>query len=189
MDMARQDAKLTHPHEVCQDANAVFVATLGFAIRSGASKSEVYDYAIELAVSGSFEQSVVDRLRAAGEHPRQDFTSQMGWVLIAFQNAFFRLLHAESIEDGVVDTVRAGGDTDTNAAIVGALLGAVHGRDRIPKQWVDRLLACRPIGGLEDIKHPRPAEYWPVDALVLAENLLVAGERKSKRPRAQEGMA
>jgi hypothetical protein len=30
-----------------------------------------------------------------------------------------------------VETVMRGGDTDTNAAICGALLGAVHGRDAI----------------------------------------------------------
>lgn len=36
-----------------------------------------------------------------------------------------------------------GGDTDTNAAICGALLGAVYGRDAIPAQW-DRMLAELP---------------------------------------------
>jgi len=56
-------------------------------------------------------------------------------MLLALQNAFYQLLHASSLERGVVDTVRAGGDTDTNAAIAGALLGAVHGRDVIPQQW------------------------------------------------------
>ncbi len=32
----------------------------------------------------------------------------------------FELLHAESVEAGVVASVRRGGDTDTNAAIAGA---------------------------------------------------------------------
>ena len=43
-------------------------------------------------------------------------------MLIALQNAFFELLHAASLEEAVVRTVRRGGDTDTNAAICGALL-------------------------------------------------------------------
>ena len=29
----------------------------------------------------------------------------MGWILIALQNAFYQLLHAPSLEEGVVDTV------------------------------------------------------------------------------------
>ena len=43
-------------------------------------------------------------------------------------------------------TVRRGGDTDTNAAIAGALLGAVHGRDAVPLQWRQMVLSCRPVG-------------------------------------------
>ena len=31
-----------------------------------------------------------------------------------------------------------GGDTDTNAAIVGGLVGARWGVDGIPKQWIDK---------------------------------------------------
>ena len=68
-----------------------------------------------------------------------------GWVKIALQNAFYELLHAPSLEEGVVATVRRGGDTDTNAAIAGALLGAVHGREAVPAQWRSMVLSCRPL--------------------------------------------
>jgi ADP-ribosylglycohydrolase len=98
-----------------------------------------------------------------------------GWVKIALQNAFFELLHAESLEAGVVATVRRGGDTDTNAAIAGALLGAVHGREAVPLQWRSMVLSCRPLA--PRARRPRPQPYWPVDVLQLAEGLLGAGER------------
>ena len=65
------------------------------------------------------------------------------WVLIALRNALWRLLRASSLEEGVVDTVMRGGDTDTNAAIAGTLLGAVHGRDAVPaRRRVKCILAC-----------------------------------------------
>lgn len=67
-----------------------------------------------------------------------------------------------------------GGDTDTNAAIAGALLGALHGREGIPHRWIRALLSCRPIPET-GARHPRPQALWPVDALQLAERLLVAG--------------
>jgi len=35
--------------------------------------------------------------------------------------------------------VALGGDTDTNAAVVGALLGAAAGRTALPSTWLDRL--------------------------------------------------
>lgn len=67
-----------------------------------------------------------------------------------------------------MQTVMAGGDTDTNAAIAGALLGAVSGRDAIPPQWLRSILSCRPLPQ-SGTSHPRPIEFWPVDALRLAE--------------------
>lgn len=70
--------------------------------------------------------------------------------------------------------IRVVGDTDTNAAIAGALLGAVHGRDAIPPQWLRSILSCRPLPK-SGTSHPRPIEFWPVDALRLAEKLLVLG--------------
>jgi hypothetical protein len=96
-------------------------------------------------------------------------------VLVAFQNAFHQLLHAPTLEEGIVRSVMAGGDTDTNAAIAGALLGAVHGREAVPLQWRSMILSCHPIEGLPGIRRPRPRCVWPVDAMALAERLLELG--------------
>ena len=58
----------------------------------------------------------------AAQDPPSDYVDHQGWVLIAFHNALWQLFHASSLEEGVVDTIMRGGDTDTNAAICGALL-------------------------------------------------------------------
>ena len=42
-------------------------------------------------------------------------------------------------EEGLRHVVGLGGDTDTNAAVAGALLGARHGRAAIPPAWFDRV--------------------------------------------------
>ena len=94
-----------------------------------------YAAARDWARRSSRDGSVARALDAAEDAAPADFQTQQGWVLIALQNAFFRLLHAPNLEEGVVATVMAGGDTDTNAAIAGALLGAVHGRDAVPARW------------------------------------------------------
>ncbi|HEX6608833.1 MAG TPA: ADP-ribosylglycohydrolase family protein, partial [Chloroflexia bacterium] len=69
------------------------------------------------------------------------------------------------------------GDTDTNAAIAGALLGAIYGAGTVPDQWRAVLLDCRPAQGAPGVHRPRPEMYWPVDALDLAGQLLAAGRR------------
>jgi ADP-ribosyl-[dinitrogen reductase] hydrolase len=172
---AQQDALLTHPNPVCQAANTVFAETLAFAIRTGSCRQEIYRFALEIANCAESPQSVKEAIAKAASQPPNDYTTHMGWVLIALQNAFWQLLHAESLEEGIVSTVMCGGDTDTNAAIAGALLGAVWGRGSIPLQWLDRLLCCRPISGIAGVKQPRPEAFWPVDALWLAERLVWLG--------------
>lgn len=66
-------------------------------------------------------------------------------------------------------------------AIAGALLGAVYGRNEVPLQWLDRILACRPISGLAGVTNPRPDPFWPVDALWIAERLLWLGRNVAAR--------
>jgi ADP-ribosylglycohydrolase len=174
---AQQDASLTHPHPVCHHANRVYVEALAFAIRSAAGAKDVYRFALEHAKKGGSPQSVIEAVVNAPSKPPDEYFKQMGWVLIALQNAFWQLLHAESLEEGIVNTIMRGGDTDTNAAIAGALLGAVHGRNAIPLPWLDRILTCRPIAGIAAVKHPRPQAFWPVDALWIAEQLVWLGGR------------
>jgi ADP-ribosylglycohydrolase len=50
--------------------------------------------------------------------------------------AFFR--HADDYAAGVEQVIRAGGDTDTTAAIAGALIGARVGVEGIPARWRER---------------------------------------------------
>jgi ADP-ribosylglycohydrolase len=115
----------------------------------------------------------MDALAAAEHGPRAADGENQGWVLVALQNAFHDLLHAPSVEAGVVASVARGGDTDTNAAIAGALLGAVHGRGGIPAQWRGMISSCRPHA--LRAARPRPMACWPVDVLELAERLLRIG--------------
>jgi ADP-ribosyl-[dinitrogen reductase] hydrolase len=42
-------------------------------------------------------------------------------------------------EDGLREVVAFGGDTDANAAVTGALLGALNGREGLPSTWLARL--------------------------------------------------
>lgn len=169
---AREDSRLTHPNPVCRDACAVFVYAIASAIGDGLGPRECHEAALRAADQLNVQISVRQALEDSRQNPPKDYITHMGWVLIALQNAFYQLLHAPTLEEGVIDTVSRGGDTDTNGAIAGALLGAVHGRRAIPQRWLHVLLSCRPLAQ-SSTRHPRPCEFWPVDALVLAEFLLI----------------
>ena len=173
---AKEDAALTHPNPVCQDANAVFASAVAFAIRTGESPQAVYSYALSAAREMPATTAVMNVLEEATNNRPADCTRNMGWVLVALQNAFWQLLHTSSLEEGVAGTAELGGDTDTNGAIAGALLGAVYGRAAVPQQWMNRILTCRPLAGIPGVARPRPAAFWPIDALWLAERLLFLGQ-------------
>lgn len=168
---ARQDAALTHPHPLCQEANALFAMAIAQAVRTGCPNHEIHEAITDWAAQMKVEPALREAIDDAATAPPQDYLHQQGWVLTALRNAIWQLLHAPSLEAGVVDTVRRGGDTDTNAAVCGALLGAVHGREAIPEQWAAKLAGCRPQEGAPGVKKPRPEIYWPVDAALLAARL------------------
>ena len=170
---AQIDAALTHPHPVCIEANILYTIAIAHAIETGPTATELYRSIVLRAEEMRIDESLMQTITEASTSPPADYTTNAGWVLIAFQNALWQLLHAPSFEEGIVSTIMGGGDTDTNAAIAGSLLGSLHGIEQIPDRWINTILACRPTKNNPRTRHPRPEEYWPVDAVELADGLLV----------------
>jgi ADP-ribosylglycohydrolase/fructose-1,6-bisphosphatase/inositol monophosphatase family enzyme len=166
------DTQITHTHPLCIQANILFTRAIRYAIQKSPPPEDLYKQVLGWAGEISVEKSLMEAIIEARTNPPADYLTQQGWVLIAFQNALYQLLHTSSFKEGVINTVMAGGDTDTNGAICGALLGSVHGRDKIPFKWRRNILTCRPDAVYQGCKQPRPIDFWPVDALSLAEQLL-----------------
>lgn len=184
---ARQDATITHINHLCQDINVLFVMGIAHAIKTGCSPESLYkqilNWANDMNTPGNtlctrpseleeYSIKIITTIENAKDTPPDDYTHLSGWVLIAFQNALYQLIHASTLEEAIIETVMKGGDTDTNAAICGAILGAVYGLDAVPKRWVETISKCRPQNGEEGVYRPRPECFWPVDGLELAVKLV-----------------
>jgi ADP-ribosylglycohydrolase/fructose-1,6-bisphosphatase/inositol monophosphatase family enzyme len=170
---ASADSGLSHPHPVCRAACAAFTAAIAAAL-AGGDRGAMTETAVRIAQqAGPGAAPVLRALEnaAAGVAPK-DFQHQMGWVLIALQNAFHHLAAGTALEPALIETVGSGGDTDTNGAIAGALLGAADGRSSIAVRWTLPVLTCRPDPALHPAR-PRPEAYWPDDLLDLTEALLL----------------
>lgn len=76
--------------------------------------------------------------------------SETGYVVHCVEIAFWYATHDRSLEDGLMYLAQAGGDTDTNAAVAGALLGARYGETALPPRWVDQLVGAQGIAGLAE---------------------------------------
>ena len=69
--------------------------------------------------------------------------SQIGYTVLAMRVGMWCSLRAWDFEYSLIQIINAGGDTDTNGAIAGAVLGATFGLDTIPKRWRQRVLEIR----------------------------------------------
>ncbi|HUJ58654.1 MAG TPA: ADP-ribosylglycohydrolase family protein [Kofleriaceae bacterium] len=89
--------------------------------------------------------------------PETDLLRTAGFVRVAFRLAFWHVAHTETWRAAVIDVASRGGDADTNAAIVGALVGARDGTRGIPEAWRERVLVATEPGPAEwaEAHHPK----------------------------------
>lgn len=66
-----------------------------------------------------------------------------GYTLLALQVGLSAYWRAPDFEQGLRRVVEAGGDTDTNGAVAGALLGARFGFEAVPDRWRRRVAEIR----------------------------------------------
>ena len=77
-------------------------------------------------------------VRAPGDIGRLAFDQgHIGHTLLCMQAGLWSLTTPLNLETALVHVVNAGGDTDTNGAVAGAVLGARYGAEAIPQRWLD----------------------------------------------------
>ena len=171
---AREDSALTHPNPVCLEACAAYAAAIAVGV-AGASGRE----AMREAALAQLQRPRARGDRAAASRRTTTSPTWAGCWSRCRTRSF--TCASSSFEEALIATVSAGGDTDTNAAICGALLGAALGRAAIPPRWILPVLACRSTVDA-GAPRPRPAAYWPDDILELAEALLQRDEKLALFP-------
>lgn len=67
---------------------------------------------------------------------------ETGYVVDSLKVAVHSMLAGNNFEETVLHAVNLGYDTDTNAAITGALAGTFYGLESIPNRWLDSLRRC-----------------------------------------------
>jgi ADP-ribosyl-[dinitrogen reductase] hydrolase len=128
---------LTHFDGRCK--TAVLAITLAVA---SLARGEQADAAIGGSIEAVSELEGGEELEylvgAAGGSRPIDGPDQ-GFCLFTAGVALQAALREGSFEDELRRVVGLGGDTDTNAAVTGALLGVHQGREGLPGDWLERL--------------------------------------------------
>lgn len=111
----RAVSAITHAHEISMQACVDFVGVL------------------RMVVCGAEPD-----LGAWTGKPRDQIEST-GYVVHTFDAALWCFANTTSYEECVFAAVNLGSDTDTTAAVAGALAGAKYGADSIPATWMETL--------------------------------------------------
>jgi ADP-ribosyl-[dinitrogen reductase] hydrolase len=136
-EVAPKLSALTHHDQRCRTAVlAVTVATA--ALVRGESPEGAVDAALTAIVDREGGEELEYLLEFVGVGRPIDGPDQ-GFCLFTVGVALQSLLGTGDFETEVSRVVALGGDTDTNAAVAGALLGTLVGERGLPQAWLDRL--------------------------------------------------
>jgi poly(ADP-ribose) glycohydrolase ARH3 len=136
---AERSAVVTHSHPLGVEAAVVQAVAIGAALRGGA----IIAAAMEAARTDELWRALnrVAEFRATPPAPRE-VAEALGNTSAGPQSvpaALYAATAHGAFEEAVTFAVACGGDTDTIAAMAGAVSGAQLGADAIPARWLDAL--------------------------------------------------
>jgi ADP-ribosyl-[dinitrogen reductase] hydrolase len=158
LQMVAQDVRLTHPHPACVHATTAYVIALRALYLNPADYMVIFQEVSEYLALNSLEveewfQDALDGYLPSVKNPK-------GHIKIPFSYAMYYLYHEYDIESALEELLLCGGDTDTNACIVGGLLGAHCGLHGLPVTMLRMLARCNTKKGLQ--KRPEMYSYKSV---------------------------
>ena len=124
-DEVRAVSAITHAHPTSTEA-CVAMVHIARDLIAGASPADV---------AGDVAWRPVDEIRSGG------------FVRDTFDAALWCLANTSSYAECALAAVNLGDDTDTTAAVAGALAGIVYGSEGIPDEWLDTLRGTDVIEG------------------------------------------
>ncbi len=163
-ELARHSARVTHTHPLGVDGAAVQAAAVATALAHPTSRPLDPD-AFLAQLRGVAATSVLIRqldlvasLLSKGQ--LRDVSSEVRTGVAAHEAVpaaiYCFLSHPGSFRDTIRSAIGLGGDTDTIAAMAGAISGACLGERAIPAPWVDRTEAAPALADLADRFARRP---------------------------------
>jgi len=136
---ARASALVTHAHPAAIDAAVIQAHAVAAALNG--------EPALDAAMAAASTSALADRLLTAarllpGRPPPAEVAAALGNGSTGHESvpcAIYAATAHDSLEAAITFAVRCGGDTDTIAAMTGAIAGARGGAGAIPARWRDAL--------------------------------------------------
>ena len=134
---------ITHWDERCRTACLAVTLTVAALVRGEPARDAVIA-SIGTVVDHEGGEELEYLVAEAGRARPIDGPDR-GFALFAAGLALQVAGEGGGFEEGLRHVVSLGGDTDSNAAVAGALLGAANGRDALPAPWLAKLAEAAAI--------------------------------------------
>ena len=141
----RKDAYITHRNELAISGAFTIALMIKYLI-NGLDKFSAFEKTVKTLKNFGIINKLTEKL----EHTYELYQSKTpsneayrkigtsGFVIETVSSAIFTLLQFDHFTEGLVQIIKAGGDTDTNAAIYGAMMGALVGIEGIPSELKEK---------------------------------------------------
>jgi ADP-ribosyl-[dinitrogen reductase] hydrolase len=136
-EVAPRLSALTHHDERCRTAVLAVTRTVAVLV-AGEPGSAAVRRSLRDVLDRPGGEELEFLVEAVG-HSRPIDGPDRGFCLYAAAVGLQTAAAETEFEPGLRRVVALGGDTDTNAAVAGALLGTLHGRPGLPVAWLERL--------------------------------------------------
>jgi ADP-ribosylglycohydrolase len=148
--VSAQQAAITHGDERCTWG----AAAVNLAARELLHGNQYFVDEVLHRLEGAAPRALVEAIRRVPWEQESDLPiavpGEYGYVVHCVEIAFWCAVHRPAFEEALIFLAEAGGDTDTNAAVAGALLGARDGEVGIPPRWLDQLGDARGVSALAE---------------------------------------
>jgi ADP-ribosyl-[dinitrogen reductase] hydrolase len=137
--VSMQQSAITHADERCMWG----AVAVNLAIRELLNGNIYFIDEVLHRIKDAAPRALVDAVRRIPWEHQDELpvtrAGEAGYVVHCVEIALWFATHGRALEDALVYLAQAGGDTDTNAAVAGALLGARDGEVAIPPRWLERI--------------------------------------------------
>ena len=141
MDFSKHDALLSHPNIVCQEVNAIYSLGIAYLINNTHDSHGTITLMEEYVKEKCASKKVCEWFYNALSSDLLETINcriQIGHVKHAFQLSIHFLFYEYTFEKAIYQTLKLGGDTDTNCAIVGGMIATFN--NYIPSYLIEPVL-------------------------------------------------
>jgi ADP-ribosylglycohydrolase len=148
LEVVQKECDLTHPNSLVKDICYVYCIAIKYSIL-GLTKEDIFKMMLlkathvrtkiilKDAMISADPCFIIEDIKRKEDYICTDNIKFQGYIGIAIQNAIYEFMHSDNPSKSIVRVARRGGDTDTNCAIAGALLGAYYGANSFDSNWLD----------------------------------------------------